>query len=261
MIAWLQLRVLPMAIEAVEDVVEMPEVDRDALAVVVPQMAAEFATLEVLAAASAEIDLAAVGLKTSAQVPVRALRGLRSNRGDTQSVVRSATTGTQSASESASGTLSEETSQNAFSNVTDAEIESAVNADGRSNIMLTAPAPGQSSLTPSGAPTTNVELVGFRFRQDHGMMVNEHTVQSTSSAHDPSGSIVPGNVATRIRVHTADPNPTLPATSNSASGNTLNIVQGGRRFVPDESPRGGTWHLTSKMDEDMINRAHIPIHR
>jgi RHS repeat-associated protein len=143
-----------------------------------------------------------------------------------------------------------------LSGITNAEIDAAINAPGHSDLIIHAPAPGGPASTPSGAPTTNKKLTGSRYNKSGGMMVNEHTVQSTSSAKGATG-----NAATRIRVHTADPNPKLSPTSNSASGNTVTIVQGGRRFVPDNSPSGGSWHLESQMDDAMFNKAHIPIHR
>ncbi|MCA9856658.1 MAG: hypothetical protein KC458_05220, partial [Dehalococcoidia bacterium] len=59
-----------------------------------------------------------------------------------------------------------------------------------------------------------------RYNVSGGMMASEHTVQSTTSSAGASG-----NVATRIRVHTADP--TAPVGSNSATGNTVSITQGG----------------------------------
>jgi RHS repeat-associated protein len=117
----------------------------------------------------------------------------------------------------------------------DAEIDAAVNAPGSSNLMVQAPAP-----------------TGARMNESGGMMVNEHTVQSTSTAAGATG-----NVATRIRVHTADP--TAPAGSNSATGNTVTITQGGgaRRVVPGES---GMVQTSTASDEQM-NASHIPIHR
>lgn len=145
-----------------------------------------------------------------------------------------------------------------LADVTEAEIDAAVNAPGSSNLMMEAPAPGlpPSASGGSGAPTTNAQLTGSRYNTSGNMMVNEHTVQSTSSAQGATG-----NAATRIRVHTADPNPALSPSSNSASGNTVTIVQGSRRFVPDSSPSGGSWHPVSTMDDAMLNAAHIPIHR
>lgn len=82
-------------------------------------------------------------------------------------------------------------------------------------------------------------------------MVNEHTVQSTTSAVGKKG-----DVATKIRVHTADP--TAPPGSNSATGNTVVITQasGKRRFVP-----GRGWIQTSTATSDDMNQSHIPIHR
>ena len=65
------------------------------------------------------------------------------------------------------------------------EIRRPVDGGGTEALFATGTAP---------APT------GARFNVSGGMMVNEHTVQATSSAAGASG-----NVATRIRVHTADP--------------------------------------------------------
>ena len=135
--------------------------------------------------------------------------------------------------------------------VTDDEINAAVNATGNSNVMIKAPAPGGPTSAPSGAPTTNAALTGSRYNLNGNMMVNEHTVQSTSSAAGATG-----NAATRIRVHTADPSPNLSPTSNSASGNTVTIEQGSRRMTFD-----GRWHHVSTADDALLNDMHIPIHR
>jgi hypothetical protein len=82
-------------------------------------------------------------------------------------------------------------------------------------------------------------------------MVNEHTVPSTSSAPGATGS-----VATKIRVHTADP--TAPPGSNSATGNTVTITQGGGacRLVPNDG-----WVQTSTASDAQMNASHIPIQR
>lgn len=81
-------------------------------------------------------------------------------------------------------------------------------------------------------------------------MVNEHTVQAASSAPGASG-----NVATRIRIHTADPK--APVGSNSAAGNTVTITQGGgaRRLIP-----GAGWIRTSSATDAQMNASHIRIH-
>ena len=121
-----------------------------------------------------------------------------------------------------------------FNALTDSEISTAVSAPPSSCVMVQAPAP-----------------TGARYNISGGMMVNEHTVQSTSSAAGAQG-----NAATRIRVHTADP--TAPAGSNSATGNTVTITQGsgGRRFIP-----GKGWVQTSTATAADMNDSHIPIHR
>ncbi|WP_050787615.1 SpvB/TcaC N-terminal domain-containing protein [Rhodococcus jostii] len=118
--------------------------------------------------------------------------------------------------------------------LTPGEIESAVLAPGRADLILQAPAPTGARVNVSG-----------------GMMVNEHTVPAASTAKGATGI-----VATRIRVHTADP--TAPEGSNSASGNTVSITQGGgaRRMLPD-----GSWVQTSRATGEQMNLSHIPIHR
>jgi RHS repeat-associated protein len=123
---------------------------------------------------------------------------------------------------------------NPFAGLTEAEIEAAVNAPASRNLMIKAPAP-----------------TGARYNISGGMMVNEHTVPATTSAAGATG-----DVATRIRVHTADP--TAPRGSNSATGNTVTVTQGGgaRRMTPD-----GTWHQTSTASSATMNESHIPIHR
>ncbi|HEX3764220.1 MAG TPA: FG-GAP-like repeat-containing protein [Kofleriaceae bacterium] len=121
-----------------------------------------------------------------------------------------------------------------FNALTDSEISTAVSAPPSSCVMVQAPAP-----------------TGARYNISGGMMVNEHTVQSTSSAASAQG-----NAATRIRVHTADP--TAPAGSNSATGNTVTITQGSgaRRYIP-----GKGWVQTSTATSAEMNDSHIPIHR
>jgi hypothetical protein len=81
------------------------------------------------------------------------------------------------------------------------------------------------------------------------MMVNEHSVQSTSSAIGASG-----NTTTKIRVHT--PDPTAPAGSNSALGNTMTMTQQSRRWVPLKG-----WVPTSQATAADMNASHIPVHK
>lgn len=68
--------------------------------------------------------------------------------------------------------------------------------------------------------------------------------------------IATGNVATRIRVHTAAP--PAPRGGHSATGNTVAITQGGgaRRFVHVQG-----WIQTSTATGEQMNASHIPIHR
>jgi len=144
----------------------------------------------------------------------------------------------------------------AFAKATEAEIDAALNAPGKSDLKLEAPAPGKPVGKPSGAPDAELDpqtgdLKGSRFNKSSGMMMNEHTVYSKTTVPGKTG-----DVATKIRVHTSDPNPALNPTSNSASGNTLNIIQGGRRMADD-----GVFRLWSTADDAMKNRMHIPIHR
>ncbi len=143
------------------------------------------------------------------------------------------------------------------------ELEAAVSKPGSSNIFLQEKSPGGPSNSPSGAPTAPMvdgALVGSSFNKNPNMMANTHNIQLKSTAKGGSG-----NVVTKYRVHTPDPNPKLSPNSNSASGNTLTIEQGGRRFLPDmtpgSSPAAGDWKLFSTMTEKEINDCHIPIHR
>jgi RHS repeat-associated protein len=121
-----------------------------------------------------------------------------------------------------------------FAGLTDAEIQAAVDARATADVMIQAPAP-----------------TGARFNTSGGMMMNEYTVPARTSATGATG-----DVATRIRVHTFDP--TAPAGTNSATGNTVNITQGGgaRRMTP-----GGDWYQTSTASEEVMNESHVPIHR
>jgi hypothetical protein len=123
---------------------------------------------------------------------------------------------------------------NPLAGVSDAEIDAALDAPGDSLLMLRAPAPTSARVNTSG-----------------GMMVNEHTVSSTTSA---AGKV--GNAGTKVRVHTADP--TAPPGGSSASGNTMVIMQGNgaRRLVPGEG-----WVQTSTASEKQMNDSHIPAHR
>jgi RHS repeat-associated protein len=137
-----------------------------------------------------------------------------------------------------------------------AEIDTAVNALGRSNRRLQAPSPGVPVGNPSGAPGVILnpetgKLQGSRFNISGDMMANEITSYTKTTVPGATG-----DVATQIRVHTADPNPSLSPSSNSASGNTLNIIQGGRRMADD-----GTFYQWSTADNALRNRMHIPIHR
>jgi hypothetical protein len=92
---------------------------------------------------------------------------------------------------------------------------------------------------------------GARTNISGGMMVNELTVPAKAEA-----TTATGNVATRVRVHTADP--TAPPGTNSATGNTVSITQraGQRRYVP-----GQGWVRTPQATHEQMNSSHIPIHR
>jgi hypothetical protein len=115
----------------------------------------------------------------------------------------------------------------------DAEIDAAVASSSSNGMMITAPAP-----QPGAA----------RFVIEPGMMVNEHSVLSTSSVKGATG-----NVTTKIRVHTPDPK--APAGSQSATVNTVTITQGGRVWVP-----GAGWVLRSTATSAQMNAAHQPTH-
>ena len=107
---------------------------------------------------------------------------------------------------------------------------------------------------------------GSRHNISNGMMVDEVTIRAQSGRPGETG-----DVPTVIRIHTADPDPDLPATSNSASGNTVTITQGnqgargqGVRMVPTVDADGNpvqTWHPTATASDDVMNASHIPIHR
>jgi RHS repeat-associated protein len=126
-----------------------------------------------------------------------------------------------------------------FAGLTAAELEAAVNVPGSSNIMLEAPPP-----------------IGGRINVSNGMYIHELTV--------PTATTVPGatgTVNTRIRVHTPDPAAAAKfPTSNSATGNTMTITQGGRRLTQGPTSKG-TWHQTSAASDAVMNESHIPIHR
>jgi len=115
-----------------------------------------------------------------------------------------------------------------------AEIDAAVSGPATAGPMIRAPAP-----------------TGSRYNISGGMMVNEHTVPSSSS-----GAGASGDVATRIRVQTYDP--TAPAGTNSRTGSTVSITQrgGARRLIP-----GSGWIRTSEATDAEMDASHIPIHR
>jgi RHS repeat-associated protein len=122
-----------------------------------------------------------------------------------------------------------------LADATDAEIDAAVSAPGSSPLMVQAPAP------------TNARHKVDTLPSGEQMLVMEQTV--------PSRTTVPGatgDVNTRIRVHSADP--TAPAGSNSASGNTVTVTQGSRRFVP-----GRGFIPTSTATSEEMNDSHIPL--
>ncbi len=127
---------------------------------------------------------------------------------------------------------------NQWGDLTDGEIESAVNHPGTSDVMVEAPAPTHA-----------------RYNVSKDMMVNEHTVKSTTSVAGKSG-----DVSTDIRVHTADAH--APPGSNSATGNTMTITQGNgnRRMIPGDAPQQ-RWVQTKSATSSDMNDSHIQIHR
>jgi RHS repeat-associated protein len=126
-------------------------------------------------------------------------------------------------------------------NITDAEINRAVNEPGKSNVMVQIPA---KSLQP-------IETSPY----GKGQMVKMPTTAKTSAAGGK------GDVKTTVRFHDADP--TAPRGSVSRKTTTMSIEQakGARRVVPDpKSPSGGRWvHKNTASDADW-GKAHIPIY-
>jgi len=124
---------------------------------------------------------------------------------------------------------------NPIAQATEAEIDAAVSTVAPPDVFVTAPAPK-----------------GGRVNVSNNKMVHELTV--------PTKTTVPGatgDVNTRIRVHS--PDVSAPPGSNSATGKTVSITQGGRRLTPGPTPEG-TWHQTSTASGAVMNESHIPIH-
>ncbi|MFO0617338.1 MAG: RHS repeat-associated core domain-containing protein [Polyangiaceae bacterium] len=115
---------------------------------------------------------------------------------------------------------------------TEAEIDAALGAPPSGGPMFQLPAP-----------------TAARFNKTANMMTNDFKFRSKTSMPGASG-----DVATQLRVHTADP--TAPPGSNSASGPTASLMQakGGRRFVPGEG-----FVSIENATPDQLNRSHIPL--
>jgi hypothetical protein len=133
------------------------------------------------------------------------------------------------------------TSPRSLSGVTEAEIDAAVSAPGRSNVMVQ-------------APVENLRPLKTKPYGEGGQLY-EYSFDAKSS--------VPGatkNVKTTLKVHDADP--TAPLGSNSRSGTTLSIEQakGNRKVVPDTSSAwGGRWVEKAIATAKEWAKAHIPI--
>jgi hypothetical protein len=132
-----------------------------------------------------------------------------------------------------------------MASATDAEINAAVNAPGKGNVMVQAPAENLTSKT-----------------KPYGQgQYTDYTFDARSSIPNKQGN--PYNVRTTLKIHDADV--TAKAGSNSATGTTLGIEQGRsgvRRVVPDASSSwGGRWIHADTASEEEWNLSHIPVFR
>ncbi len=116
--------------------------------------------------------------------------------------------------------------------ISEAEIAAAVEVGGASGPMFRLPAPYNS-----------------RFNVTETMMTNEFKFKAPTSVPGATG-----DVASRIRIHTADP--TATPGGNSASGPTASIMQakGSRLMLPD-----GRWISVETATPDEMNMAHWPL--
>jgi RHS repeat-associated protein len=131
---------------------------------------------------------------------------------------------------------------NPMKGATDAEIDAAVTATGRTQVMVEAPA-GPSLKPLKEKPYGD----GGRF---WGLSVDSKTSVPGAT----------GDVKTILKIHDADP--TAPVGVNSRLGMTLGIEQGkgNRRLVPDSSSDwGGRWIDKATATLDDWNASHIPL--
>lgn len=141
------------------------------------------------------------------------------------------------------GWTGRESSSASLKNISDAEINSAVEAQPTSNVAVQIPAENLSSV--SNAP------------YGKGGQIVKMDTQAKSSVPNAKGE-----VKTTTRFHDADPN--APKGSDSSKSTTMSIEQakGARRVVPDpKSSWGGRWiHKNTASSSDWAD-AHIRLFR